>query len=333
MTGLWRGGLALTAALLLSAAPNPQPVAADLLLAEAPAPRLSDYRLFRDPAAKQPNARVLAYALNTPLFSDYADKHRYLFVPTGQSATYRADGVMDFPIGTTLVKTFATPDRFIETRLLIHKASGWVAQPYVWNADGTEAVLKRAGAMVPVQMPTPAGSKAIDWTVPNVNQCKGCHAQGRDMVPIGPTAWNLGRSRLRQWARRGLLLGVPRVLPDVPRWNDASAHLDVRARAYLAVNCAHCHSSSGPASNSGLFLDFGQADQVVSGIGKRPVAAGRGSGDREFAIVPGQPDRSILAYRIESTEPGVLMPELGRTLTHAEGLALVRAYIAAMPPQ
>lgn len=331
MTKLWRGGLALAALLLLSAAPLP--VAADLLLADAPAPKLSDYRLFRDAAARQPNGRVLAYALNTPLFSDYADKHRYLFVPTGQSASYRADGVMDFPVGTALVKTFATPDRFIETRLLIRKASGWVAQPYVWNADGTEAVLKRAGTSVPVTMPTPTGPKSINWAVPNVNQCKGCHAVGHDMVPIGPTAWNLGPARLREWAKRGVLSGVPRVLPNVPRWDDASAPVAIRAKAYLAVNCAHCHSASGSASNSGLFLDFGQSNSVATGIGKRPVAAGRGSGDRDFAILPGHPDRSILAYRMESTEPGVLMPELGRTLAHAEGVSLVRAYIAGLPPQ
>lgn len=333
MTRGWHWGLGCAVPLLFSAAPVPQPVAADLLLADDPAPRLSDYRLFRDAAAKQPNARVLAYALNSPLFSDYAEKYRYVFVPAGQMATYRADGVMDFPVGTALVKTFATPDRFIETRLLIRKSSGWVAQPYVWNAGGTEAVLKRAGTSVPVEMPTPGGLKSLAWAVPNVNQCKGCHAAGHDMVPIGPTAWNLGPVRLRQWKRQGILTGVPGVLPVVPHWDDGAAPVAIRARAYLAVNCAHCHNPNGPASNSGLFLDFNQSDPVATGIGKRPVAAGRGSGNREFAIVPGHPDRSILAYRMESTEPGVLMPELGRTLTHAEGVALIRAYIAELPPQ
>ena len=326
--------LLIAAALFcVSAAPAPLPVAADLLLSEVPAPKLSDYRLFRDAGATRPNGRVTGYTLNTPLFSDYAVKHRYLFVPQGRSAAYSADGVMEFPVGTALVKTFATPDHFIETRLLIRKANGWVAQPYVWNADGTEAGLKRAGTILPVNMATPDGMKALNWSVPNVNQCKGCHAQGHDMVPIGPTAWNLGPSQLRLWARRGLLRDLPPVLPVAPRWDDAKAPVVERARAYLAVNCAHCHNAKGPASNSGLFLDFGQSDQVAGGIYKRPVAAGRGSGNREFDIVPGHPDQSILAYRMESTEPGVLMPELGRTLAHAEGIALIRAYIAGLPPQ
>ena len=67
-------------------------------------------------------------------------------------------------------------------------------------------------------------------------------------------------------------------------------------------------------------------------MGKRPVAAGRGSGGFLFAIDPGHPETSILAYRMASSEPGVMMPQIGRTVVHEEGLALVRAYIAAMPP-
>jgi hypothetical protein len=66
------------------------------------------------------------------------------------------------------------------------------------------------------------------------------------------------------------------------------------------------------------------------GVGKGPVAAGRGSGGLKVGIAPGHPDASILAYRMASTEPGVMMPELGRSLTHEEGLALIRDYIAGM---
>jgi hypothetical protein len=64
---------------------------------------------------------------------------------------------------------------------------------------------------------------------------------------------------------------------------------------------------------------------------KAPVATGRGSGGLTYDIVPGQPDASILVYRINSTEPEIRMPELGRNLIHAEGLALIREWIAAMP--
>lgn len=310
---------ALAAGLLLGAAPPP--VALDLLLADAPAPKLSDYRLIDADGA--PNVRVTRYALNTPLWSDAADKDRYVFLPPGKAAAYRAEGVMEFPVGSALVKTFRDGARKLETRLLVRRETGWVALPYVWNADGSEAVLKRTGTTL-----TRADGSA--WEVPNANQCKGCHAAGHDIIPIGPKAWNLGPARLKQWAAAGMLTGVPKALPVVPAWDDARAPVAIRAQAYLDVNCAHCHNPVGPASNSGLSLGLSETDATAKGIGKHPVAAGRGTGGRHVSIVPGKPDESILVYRMESVEPGVMMPELGRTRAHAEGVALVRAYVAGL---
>lgn len=69
---------------------------------------------------------------------------------------------------------------------------------------------------------------------------------------------------------------------------------------------------------------------LALGIGKAPVAAGKGSGGRMFSIVPGSPDESILVYRIESTDPGVMMPEMGRRLVHEEGVSLIREWIQSM---
>ncbi len=115
--------------------------------------------------------------------------------------------------------------------------------------------------------------------------------------------------------------------PRVPDWRDAAAPVEARARAWLDVNCAHCHRREGPASNSGLFLTYGEAEPVALGIHKRPVAAGKGTGGREFDIKPGDPDGSILLYRTESTEPGVMMPELGRHLADPEAVALLREWI------
>ena len=116
----------------------------------------------------------------------------------------------------------------------------------------------------------------------------------------------------------------------MPHWLDENAPIDARARAWLDVNCAHCHRREGPASNSGLFLTWGEMDAVALGVGKRPVAAGRGSGGLEFDIHPGDPDGSILLYRAASTEPGIMMPELGRSLTDARAVDLLRRWIAAM---
>jgi uncharacterized repeat protein (TIGR03806 family) len=350
-----RRSLVLLAALFgLGAASPPPAVDLGVVLQEAPAPRLSDYRLFTDAGADRPNGRVVPYTLATPLFTDHAEKSRLVFTPVGARIGYTATGVLDFPVGAVLVKTFAYPAdlrrpgrdvRKLETRLLIRKASGWTAQTYVWNAEGTEAVLKRAGARLPVRFTDPKGVQVdLDYAVPNQNQCKTCHQVEGAVAPIGPKARNLNRevalaggrraNQLEHWRSAGLLDGAPPPAdrPRLAAWDDAAEPLEARARAYLDVNCAHCHSPSGSASNSGLFLAAEETRPAALGIGKPPVAAGRGAGDLAVGVDPGHPERSILAFRMASGEPGVMMPELGRALIHEEGVALIRDWIRAMPP-
>ncbi len=298
---------------------------------------LSDYGFFTDLRARVPAARVTAYHLNTPLFSDYAEKQRYLYIPAGAKAGYDADKALDFPVGSALIKTFGYQQngafRPLETRLLLRRAIGWVAIPYVWNADGTDADLKRAGTRIPVTFTDPAGrSHGISYSVPNQNQCKDCHALSGAVTPIGPKARNLNDGRqLQALAAAGLLDRAPADAPRLARWDDPQAPLDARARAYLETNCAHCHNPQGAASNSGLFLDWKQPDITARGIMKHPVAAGRGSGDRDYDIVPGDAGASILIFRMESTDPGIAMPELGRATVHAEGVKLLRDWIDGMP--
>src|SRR3546814_20221663 len=116
----------------------------------------------------------------------------------------------------------------------------------------------------------------------------------------------------------------------MPRWDYTKAgSVAEGARAYLDVNCAHCHNPAGSASNSGLFLRWTDDPTGVNyGIGKRPTAAGRGSGGMEYAIAPGDHDHSFLIYRLESTDPGIAMPEVGRSPVHRAGAALLRTWIA-----
>jgi uncharacterized repeat protein (TIGR03806 family) len=342
----------LAAALGLSAAaPAPTDVALNALLSATPAPTLAAYRLFTDDSARHPNAGVTPYALNTPLFSDYAEKSRFLYLPPGTKARYKPQGALDLPIGATLIKTFAYPADFrrpnekvrvLETRLLIHRRSGWTALAYVWNPEQTEARLKRAGTRLDVNFIDAHGlPRQVDYHVPNANQCKECHSLSGRIAPIGVKARNLNgvfaypegpENQLAHWTRTGLLDGspAPEKAPRTAVWDDASEPLEARARAYLDGNCGHCHNPRGMASNTGLNLDLEEAHPAKMGIGKRPVAAGKGSGDLEVDLVPGHPDASIIAYRMASTDPGVMMPELGRSLVHDEGLALVRDYIAKM---
>ncbi len=343
----------LGAALLLGAAPQAPPVALDVLLAETPAPTLDAYRLFLDAGARSPNDRVTPYGLNTPLFSDYAEKFRFVFLPPGKAAAYTAAGVLDLPVGTALVKTFAYPAdfrrpvekvRYLETRLLIRKADGWTALAYVWNPEQTVATLKRAGTRLDIDFIDATGrTRHVDYAVPNVNQCKECHSVAGEVAPLGPKARNLNgvfaygagpENQLAHWSRTGLLTGAPppAKAPRTAVWDDVAEPLAARAEAYLDANCAHCHNAAGMASNSGLFLDVEETRPAARGIGKRPVAAGRGSGGLEVSIAPGDPAASILLHRMKSAEPGVMMPELGRSLVHEEGVALVGQYIASLGP-
>ena len=300
---------------------------------------LSDYGFFADLKARTPGERVFVYNLETPLFSDYAEKQRYLYVPAGAKAAYDPDKALDLPVGAALIKTFGYRQngafRPLETRLLLRRVAGWVAVPYVWNAEGTDADLKRAGTRIPVTFTDPSGaSRRISYAVPNQNQCKDCHALSGAITPIGVKARYLNHGgQLQALVARNMLDRAPADAPRVARWDDARAPLNDRARAYLEINCAHCHNPAGAASNSGLFLDWRQPDAIARGFLKRPVAAGRGSGNRDFDIAPGDAEASILIYRMESTDPGIAMPELGRATVHAEGVKLLRDWIDAMPKQ
>ncbi len=318
-----------------------------------PLQKLSEYGLFAgDPAAQQPAPGVIPYDLNSALFSDYAEKFRFIKMPAGSSAIYKSDGVIDLPVGTLIAKTFAYPHdarnpsggrRLIETRILKHEPEGWVGLPYVWNEAQSEATLDVAGDTVNVSwIHTNGEPRTNNYIIPNSNQCKGCHKAGESMLPIGPKARHLNRdfaytdgteNQLAHWSRVGVLSGVPspEQAPRLAVWdNPKTGTVDARARAWLEINCAHCHSPEGPARNSGLDLLASQQNPTSFGIMKPPVAAGIGSGGLPYDIVPGKPDQSILALRIASTHPGVMMPELGKRLVHTEGVALVREWIAAM---
>ena len=323
----------------------------DAILAERPPKLLSEYGFFDELSAQKPAAGVVPFQLNTPLFSDNAQKLRFVFVPEGKAATYDEAEAFAFPVGSALVKTFAfSADyrkpgenvRLIETRVLLRQESGWQAWAYLWNPEQSDAALKIAGAKVDIAMVTADGSPlAFTYSVPNKNQCKGCHAFNGSIAPLGPKARNLNgefayaggtKNQLEQWTALNILSGAPAAsaVPKAPDWRDPSAPLEGRARAWLDVNCAHCHRREGPASNSGLFLTFGETDPVAYGVFKRPVAAGRGSGGREFDIKPGDPGGSILMYRVESTEAGVMMPELGRHIGDPKAVALLRQWIEGL---
>ncbi|MFM6949096.1 MAG: SO2930 family diheme c-type cytochrome [Aquirufa sp.] len=314
---------------------------------------LSEYGFFKGDIKLQiPSEGVVPYALNAPLFSDYAHKLRFVRLPNGQKVNYNPDSVLQFPVGTAIVKTFYYKNderkeqsgrRLMETRVLLHEPKGWVALPYIWNKEQTEAVLEVAGGSEKVAWLDQKGEKRqVEYSIPNMNQCKGCHERGGKMTPIGPSARQLNgdfeytdgrKNQLAHWSDQGYLNDLPKDKIGIPRlvnYSNSSESLDERVKAYLDINCAHCHNSAGPARSSGLFLGWDIQDKTAYGFMKPPVAAGRGSGNLRFDIVPGKPEESILHYRMASKDPGVMMPELGRSLNHEEGIELVREWIKSI---
>ncbi len=332
--------------------------------------RLSKWDLFNVHGNRlEPREGVMPYDLNTALFSDYALKLRTLSVPLGTKVQL-VNGELIFPVGTVVSKTFYYPraqdnardDRtavdkvtgssttdaldlsrvqLLETRLLVNTESGWQALPYVWNDDQTDAVLALAGESFALTLVDERSQTDFDYMVPDANQCSACHAvNGRELAPIGLKVPHVNeqhlypsgrKNQLRHWQDAGLLAAASlKGLPRTPRWDDPRENLNARARAYLDVNCGHCHSNHGAADNSGLLLDATSHEPIHLGICKPPVATGRGSGNDSFAIVPGSPRQSILLYRMQSTEPDIAMPELGRSLVHKEGTALISEWIRSL---
>lgn len=312
--------------------------------------KLSDWHLFVSASPHlQPNERVLPYDLNTPLFSDYASKYRFVWMPPGTSASYRQDEVFDFPEGTVLAKSFAFPEesdstreRLIETRLLVRAKTGWVGLPYIWNAAQTEAVLDLAPDPVHVRYTELSGKKRdFTYFIPNANECKQCHDNSRVLLPIGPKARNLNKdltyadgteNQLSRWVRAGYLIGAPAAdrTPRAARWNDPhDGQVEARAKAYLDNNCAHCHQPGGSGGYTGVDLRATVNELAALGACKSPNSAGR-VGTLTYDLVPGRPEESILLARMQSVRPKEMMPQIGRSVVHEEGVALIAEWIKQM---
>ena len=304
---------------------------------------LSEYGFFKDLKNQIPADDVYPYSLKSALFSDETDKLRFVFVPKGKKVGYVKNKVFVFPIGSVLIKTFAYLNNngpleaeLLETRLLINTNDGWQAISYVWSEDQTDAKRAIAGATIPTKFVNSSGEIInIRYRAPNQNQCKECHQLKKVMTPIGPKARNMDKlvqyktgemNQLVHWAALGWInenLGSG----SISNYADLNAVLEDRARAYLDINCGHCHIPGGSADTTGLYLNYTEQGKERIGIYKKPVAAGRASGNLKYSIVPGHPNDSILLYRMKSLDPGIMMPESGRALSDEIGIKLISDWI------
>jgi uncharacterized repeat protein (TIGR03806 family) len=315
----------------------------------------SDYawklRAMYVPAGKQvgyttDDSQTLDYPVGTALVKTF-----YYPKATGTDASYTPVGLK--PIQTTQGSTVdLNAYHLVETRILVRQADGtWAGLPYVWDDDQKDATLTTQGKYIQMELvPASGSSQKFTYTVPNVQTCQTCHASSSNgagsTTPIGPKVRNLNKTydfgggvvknQLTNLDDLHLLSGYTGLAgaPQNVDWHDTTQTPELRARAYLDVNCAHCHNPHGYASQSGLLLTYdniGSAQATTWGVCKLPLAyVGTGQPGYKYDINPGSPDTSILLYRLSHVGAGQTMPVVGRQTNHVEAIAMVSDWIGQL---
>ncbi|MFO0755465.1 MAG: hypothetical protein U0359_03185 [Byssovorax sp.] len=322
---------------------------------------LGEWHLFADGKTQAPAEGVIPYDVNAPLFSDYTQKRRFLWVPKGQKIGWKDKERWDFPLGTIMIKTFAYPvdardatkgERLLETRLLVHEggAPGWTAHTYVWNEDQTEAKRVIVGQTIPIDWIDEQGkTRHNDYAVPNTNICQECHGKYGVTNTLGGRTRQLERAhdygegeenQIDHLAALGLFDAAPPPSSDRQKLIDpfGSGPIGERGRSYLDANCSHCHGVVGLAKGTAFWLDYDRTDPAKGnptdwGVCKVPASAGGGTCGLGFDVVPGHSDQSIVVCRTGSLDAKVAMPPVGHRLIHDEGVQLLKDWIDAMPEQ
>lgn len=317
-------------------------------LATVPYQNLSDYKFYEGEMKNmEPAYKVLPYDLNSPLFTDYAHKKRFVWMPDGTKATYNGDGkVLEFPVGTVLIKNFyydnVLPDnvtRILETRLLIKKETGWIFADYIWNEAQTEATLNMDGSYVDISWQQDGTTKNASYRIPNEAECLTCHKSNNAPIPIGPKPQNLNKNyaytdgsqnQLSKWITEGYLdEAVPQNIVSTVDWTDTSQPLDLRVRSYLDINCAHCHSEGAHCSYRVMRFAFSESTTDHNlGICIAPQESINPS--LTYIVSKKNVNRSALHYRINTNEVTERMPLLGRTIVHTEAVAMIKDWINNM---
>ncbi|SDG80474.1 Ig-like domain-containing protein [Winogradskyella thalassocola] len=317
-------------------------------LENMPFSALSDYQFFEGELKNlEPSSGVIPYTLNSTLFSDYAKKKRFVWMPNNSKATFLNENeLLDFPVGTILIKNFyydnVLPDnstQILETRLIIRKQEGWVFANYAWNETQSEANLDMNGSYVDLQWQQEGATKSVQYRIPSAAECHTCHKVLEIAKPIGPKPRNLNLSydysdgtanQLEKLVSLGYLENtLPETISTIPDYSDHSNSLSLRVRAYLDINCAHCHSENTHCSYRPMRLDFLSTEDITNmGVCvEADTELGFGLG---HIIEPGDARNSVMHFRISATEPSTRMPLLARTIVHTEGVQLIEEWINSL---
>ncbi|MFN7044379.1 MAG: hypothetical protein ACK4M1_04215 [Flavobacterium sp.] len=338
------------------------PVIVDLT--QVPYTKLSDYKFFEGEMKNQiPSLNVIPYEPISSLFTDYAHKKRFVWMPNGTKASYNADDeILELPIGSAIIKTFyydnvqpSNSTKIIETRLMIRKSEGWIFADYVWNEEQTEAFLDLNGSTKNITFKDDNNvTRTVDYRIPNEAQCIVCHKtksyEGGNYVqrniPIGIKPQNLNKSfnygnetknQLTKWIEIGKLnnnFSLPTEANTIADYNDNSKPLDKRVRSYFDINCAHCHKEHGHCDYRPLKLAFSDTNNNLTNMGV--CVDTQDMQDFEPAlsklVTPGNIYRSMLYHRLNTVDETYRMPLHGRTIIHEEGIQLVEEWINSLGP-
>ena len=313
--------------------------------------KLSETGLFSSVPDHLPASGVIPYSVNAALWSDGAAKERFLAIPGNKTIGFKPKGSWEFPDGTVLVKTFSLPVgadadaqfRRIETRLLTRQDGEWFGYSYLWNDDQSDAeLLPAAGGTRTYQIRNKQHRVPQSWRFPSRSECMVCHTRAASFV-LGLSTEQLngdhdyGHVRANQLdtlIHIGLLDKAPdraaTTSPALVDPNDDSTPIRDRARAWLHVNCAHCHVKEG-GGNSRLDLRFDTPLQLMHLLNQPPQHDAFGI-PVPAIVAGGSPERSVLRKRIAIRGPGQ-MPPLGSLVVDDAGLRLIERWINKLPSE
>lgn len=273
------------------------------------------------------------------------------------------DAVLGKTLSLELIRGDVSSSRRIETQILHFNGYDWKGYSYRWNDEQTDAELVDAqGMTVPIEVidaDSPGGKRLHQWRFTSRMECIRCHNPwaesalafnipqlNRDHAYSGAGTSNTVDNQVRALRHIGVFKDItpepdpenpyavvltPSPAEELPRLADPadeSADLDRRARAYLHVNCAHCHRYNGGGS-ARIYLPFDTPISQTEALGTRPTQGTFGIHDAKI-LAAGDPYRSVLYYRMAKSGPGH-MPRIGANLIDEQGLTLVHDWIRRLP--
>jgi uncharacterized repeat protein (TIGR03806 family) len=318
--------------------PNPIPGPGS----STPVDRLSQMGIFQGALAElQPSPGTVAYDVNVSLYSDGAEKHRFLWLPPGTRMQAAADRWV-VPVGAYFIKNFYYPNdardpskgiHLVETRFLIRGQSSLTVSTYVWNDDQTDAIVSGGNVDVPVRWIDSNGVLHNDYFhVPGTSLCDSCHDNRmlgiRTRQIAHPGSYPDGTvDQISHLIAAGVLDAQP---PQGIGLFDpfGTATLDQRARSYLDANCAHCHASVGLASGTNLYWNYEDTDSSTLPLCRKTEAVA----GNDHVIVPGHPEQSEFLSRMLDPDPFGRMPQGPTHIPDGAGIAVLSDWVAQMTP-